>query len=417
MEDWSTYFGPLFILLALVSLALFSTCGAAFLSISRSQLKRRWEQTKNPRAAKLLFWREEPQSIISVLVIGDYISIFIYATLYLWWVWRFEGGLAFWGLIVLGALLLILVEIGMRTLGANRPLKVLLTLFPFLSIFRVLLSPAGFLLKFAAQTIFRSKGECEDSEENQVKILAEMREEVEALEDNQREMISAIFEFKEKEVSEVMVPRVDIVAIEKDSTLEQAIRLMVNSGRSRLPVFAEKMDNIVGILLEKDVLRASLGETGSLLISSLMREPFFVPESKRISELLQEMQRKKTQVALVVDEFGGLEGLVTMEDLLEEIVGEIRDEHDREAELTQELDQGAYLVSAGLALRDLNELMGTTIESEDFDTLGGLLYDLFQHIPSVGEEIVHGGLHFRVEEVRGNRLLRVRVKKEENYGN
>ncbi|MGB9553295.1 MAG: transporter associated domain-containing protein, partial [bacterium] len=170
------------------------------------------------------------------------------------------------------------------------------------------------------------------------------------------------------------------------------------------------IDNVVGVVLEKDALKALLENKETLSVSQIMREPFFIPETKNISELLPEMQRRKTQIAFIVDEFGGLEGLVTMEDLLEEIVGEIRDEHDKESEIVEKLGEGTFLVSAGITLRDLSEITGIEIESEDYDTLGGLLLGLFQKIPQVGEEIEYSSLRFQVVELKGNRLLKIKVE-------
>jgi putative hemolysin len=411
MSDWGLIVGPILILLSLLSLAIFSATGSAFLSISKKRLRQELEAGDDPRLRRVLAWREEPQAMLSVLAVGDYISIFAYIALTLWWVNRLDPGAGwYWLAIILAFALLILIEVGLRSRGIYRPLATLLRYSGYLAAARVVLSPLGALFRAAANALFQPNRGVENEEQEEVKALAEIREEVEELQEEQREMISAIFEFREKEVSEVMVPRVDIIALEEGTGLEQALRSMVESGHSRLPVYHERVDTIVGVLLEKDALRVSLEGHLDASLASLTRPPFFVPESKKISELLPEMQRKKTQIALVVDEYGGLEGLVTMEDLLEEIVGEIRDEHDRETEPVHPLGQGVYLISAGLPLRELEEITGVEVDSEDFDTVGGVLYGLFQHIPGGGEEIDFERLHFRVEETRGNRILKIRVE-------
>jgi len=408
--DWALYLGPLLVLFSLVSLASFSAAGSAFLSISKNRLRREMEEKEDPRLRNLLQWREDPQTMLSVLAVGDYISIFAYVALTLWWIAQMSlaSGWA-WLTIVLALILLILAEVGLRLMGASHPLATLLRFSGFLAVVRILLAPLAGLFRIAAKGLFRAGSDLEAEEETEVKALAEMREEVEDLPAGQREMISAIFEFREKEVSEVMVPRMDIIALEQSTPLQQALRTLVESGHSRLPIYHEQVDNITGVLLEKDALRASLEDHPALTAADLARPPFFVPESKRISELLPEMQRKKTQIALVVDEYGGLEGLVTMEDLLEEIVGEIRDEHDLETEPVHTLAPGSFQIVAGLSLRELEDLTGEEIQSEDYDTVGGFLYGLFQHIPAPGEEVDFHRLHFRVEETRGNRILKIQV--------
>ncbi len=409
MLDWALYLGPLLVLFSLVSLASFSAAGSAFLSISKNRLRREMEEKEDPRLRNLLLWREDPQTMLSVLAVGDYISIFAYVALTLWWIAQMSlaSGWA-WLTIILALILLILAEVGLRLMGASHPLATLLRFSGFLAVVRILLAPLAGLFRIAAKGLFRAGSDLEE-EETEVKALAEMREEVEDLPAGQREMISAIFEFREKEVSEVMVPRMDIIALEQSTPLQQALRILVESGHSRLPIYREQVDNITGVLLEKDALRASLEDHSALTAADLARPPFFVPESKRISELLPEMQRKKTQIALVVDEYGGLEGLATMEDLLEEIVGEIRDEHDLEPEPVHTLAPGSFQIVAGLSLRELEDLTGEEIQSEDYDTVGGFLYGLFQHIPTPGEEVDFHRLHFRVEETRGNRILKIRV--------
>lgn len=377
------------------------------------------ERRESPKVLRLVQWRENPEYTLAVLLLGEYIFILLTGILSFWWIKTLNlNSTLFWILLIFLLLLVILVEVFSRNLGATKPTSVLLTFYTLISLWRVLLFPLAGPLRWigSAVTKWSSPEELED-ETN--RVLAEMREEVEDLEEEEREMISAIFEFREKEASEIMVPRVDVVAISENAPVGEALQLMVNSGHSRLPVFRESIDNVVGVVMEKDALKALLEKKDSFEVKQIMREPFFIPETKKISELLPEMQKRKTQIAFVVDEFGGLEGLVTMEDLLEEIVGEIRDEHDRELEKVEQIGEGVFLVSGGITLRELSEITGEEIDSEDYDTLGGLLLGIFQRIPSKGEEADFNSLHFKVEELKGNRLFKIRVesRKEEKNGN
>ncbi|MGB9833700.1 MAG: hemolysin family protein [bacterium] len=418
MDDWSNYLAPALILLSFLFLAGFSSTGSAFISVSKARLRKELEKSENRRLYQLTQWRDNPEYTLAVLLVGEYIFILSSGILSFWWLKTVNLSLTlFWLLLILFLLLVILIEVLMRSLGASRPTGVLLTLYPLVAFWRVLLFPLAGLLRLIGSAVTRWSS-TEELEDDTNRVLAEMREEVEDLQAEEREMISAIFEFREKEVSEIMVPRVDVIALDEGASVAEALQLMVRSGHSRLPAYRESIDNVVGVVLEKDALRALLEKKEALLVSQIMREPFFVPETKKISELLPEMQKRKTQIAFVVDEFGGLEGLVTMEDLLEEIVGEIRDEHDVESERVEKIGEGVFLVSAGVTLRELSEITGVEIESEDYDTLGGLLLGIFQRIPAVGEETEYNSLHFQVVELKGNRLLKIKVeiKKEEKIG-
>lgn len=418
MDDWSNYLAPALILLSFLFLAGFSSTGSAFISVSKARLRKELEKSENRRLYQLTQWRDNPEYTLAVLLVGEYIFILSSGILSFWWLKTVNLSLTlFWLLLILFLLLVILIEVLMRSLGASRPTGVLLTLYPLVAFWRVLLFPLAGLLRLVGSAVTRWSS-TEELEDDTNRVLAEMREEVEDLQAEEREMISAIFEFREKEVSEIMVPRVDVIALDEGASVAEALQLMVRSGHSRLPAYRESIDNVVGVVLEKDALRALLEKKEALLVSQIMREPFFVPETKKISELLPEMQKRKTQIAFVVDEFGGLEGLVTMEDLLEEIVGEIRDEHDVESERVEKIGEGVFLVSAGVTLRELSEITGVEIESEDYDTLGGLLLGIFQRIPAVGEETEYNSLHFQVVELKGNRLLKIKVeiKKEEKIG-
>ncbi|MDI6868880.1 MAG: hemolysin family protein [Coprothermobacterota bacterium] len=418
MDDWSNYLAPALILLSFLFLAGFSSTGSAFISVSKARLRKELEKSENRRLYQLTQWRDNPEYTLAVLLVGEYIFILSSGILSFWWLKTVNLNLTlFWLLLILFLLLVILIEVLMRSLGASRPTGVLLTLYPLVAFWRVLLFPLAGLLRLIGSAVTRWSSN-EELEDGTNRVLAEMREEVEDLQAEEREMISAIFEFREKEVSEIMVPRVDVIALDEGAAVAEALQLMVRSGHSRLPVYRESIDNVVGVVLEKDALRALLEKKEALPVSQIMREPFFVPETKKISELLPEMQQRKTQIAFVVDEFGGLEGLVTMEDLLEEIVGEIRDEYDVESERVEKIGEGVFLVSAGVTLRELSEITGVEIESEDYDTLGGLLLGIFQRIPAVGEETEYNSLRFQVVELKGNRLLKIKVeiKKEEKSG-
>ena len=248
----------------------------------------------------------------------------------------------------------------------------------------------------------------EDDIRNIVNVGAEQK----VLEEQEREMIHSIIQFGDTIVREVMTPRPDMVAIDVASSARRALDLVIAEGYSKLPVFEETIDNVIGVVHDRELLIAlSNGTLAQTPIRALMRPITLVPESKRVSELLREMQRGKFSLAIVVDEYGGTAGIVTMEDLLEEIVGEIRDEHDEgEEESIRILAHDEAIVDAKTNIEDVNAKLGTHLPHEDFETIGGLTVGLFGRLPQEGEEIdAGGGVRLRIDRTRGRRILAVRV--------
>ncbi len=231
--------------------------------------------------------------------------------------------------------------------------------------------------------------------------------------EKEQQLMDSIIDFSDTIVREVMVPRIDMVCVELQDDLEQVVRQVRRAGHSRIPVYREKIDDIVGVLYAKDLLAFISGGSGRFVLEDLLREAYFVPEYKRIDELLREFQKHRIHMAVVVDEYGGTAGLVTIEDILEEVFGEILDEYDKESLLVQSIGRGAYRLDARLPLDDLNDLLGTSFSGEDVETLAGMLYQALGKIPRPGESVVLEGLEFTVEKVRAQRILLVRAARVE----
>ncbi|OPL19760.1 MAG: hypothetical protein AVO35_01940 [Candidatus Aegiribacteria sp. MLS_C] len=228
--------------------------------------------------------------------------------------------------------------------------------------------------------------------------------------EKEQELMDSIIDFSDKIVREVMVPRIDMACVEINADLSTVVDRLKRAGHSRIPVYEEKIDNIRGLLYAKDLLALlSEGENGFQL-RNILRTPYFVPEYKRIDELMREFQSKRIHMAVVVDEYGGTAGLVTIEDIMEEVFGEILDEYDKEALLVKKLDGGSYLLDARLPIDDLNALLGTDFADDDFESLGGMVYQLMGKIPRPGERTDFSGYSFTVEQVRAQRILYVRVE-------
>lgn len=232
---------------------------------------------------------------------------------------------------------------------------------------------------------------------------------VEALETEQQEMIRGIVEFGDTTVKEVMVPRIDTDALPDDAEKEELLKRIIASDHSRFPVYHDSVDNIIGVLYVKDVLRV-LVNNGEFNIKTMVRPAFFVPESKHIDDLLREFRKKRVHIAVVVDEYGGVSGIVCMEDILEEIIGDIQDEFDNETEDIVEIAPGSFLCDARVNLDDLGERSGLSFPSDAFDTLGGFVFDLLGRIPEQGERVEWEGHSFEVTSVDGHKINTVKIE-------
>lgn len=248
--------------------------------------------------------------------------------------------------------------------------------------------------------------------EAEIMTLIDAGEEEGAIEEEEKEMIYSIFQLDETLVREIMVPRIDIVALEMNTPLEEARRVIIEAGHSRIPVYENSLDNIKGLLYAKDLLRIWHEDWTSFDMAALLRPALFAPESKRVSDLLRELQSAKVHMAIVVDEYGGTAGLVTIEDIVEEIVGEIFDEYDEAEEALYEvLGPDEYVFDARINLDDFNHLLDVNLSDEMGDTLGGFIYGQLGKIPQAGEVVETPHLHMEVLTVLDRRIRKVRVKK------
>jgi len=241
--------------------------------------------------------------------------------------------------------------------------------------------------------------------------IVEAAAEEEIIEHEERELIESIIEFGDTVVREIMIPRPDIIAVESDASIDAALDLAFEHGVSRLPVLQADDDHeeVLGIAYAKDLMKAVRSGQGSAALGSLVRTVSVVPENKPVAKLMRDMQRDHFHMAIVADEYGSIAGLVTLEDCLEELVGEIVDEHDAEDPEVTHLDNGDSLVDAGMSISDFNEHFGVRLPDEDWDTVGGFVFGTLEHVPVVGESIDHDGWRFTVEEIDGRRIRSLRL--------
>ena len=249
--------------------------------------------------------------------------------------------------------------------------------------------------------------------EEELRTIVDMEAERGGIEPEEKEMIHSIFEFGDKVAREIMVPRPDMVLVERTTTVREAAQLAIQHRLSRLPVYDGDPDHIVGIVHAKSLLPFIRNQQEQLPVEQVMRPPAFIPETKRVSELLEEFRKQQQTLAIVVDEYGGTAGLVTVEDLLEEIVGEIYDEYDLEYTPAQRVDERTWVVNGKVSIDDANELEGAQLPSGDYDTVAGLIYERLGAIPEPGARVETEAMILTVDEVSGRRVTRVRMTRKE----
>jgi CBS domain containing-hemolysin-like protein len=272
------------------------------------------------------------------------------------------------------------------------------------------LKPHPYLSSFIARLLSASKKKRQKYSEDDVKQLLEEGKKSGVIDSTERELIESILEFTDTTVKEIMVPRTDVVAVELSVPREKLIRVVIDEGYSRVPVYQGTIDNIIGIVYTKDLL-SMFEHRDIILLQDIIRPPYFVPESKKISVLMRELQTKKQHMAVVIDEFGGTEGIITMEDILEEIVGEIRDEYDEDHRDVETSLDGSVVVNAGMSIHDFNERFHSAIPDDvDYETISGFLHKQTGRIPELLEEIPFENLTFVVVKKNERRIRQVKVK-------
>ncbi len=319
------------------------------------------------------------------------------------------------GLLALAALVVIAVEYLLEGLILLRPEFWALRLLWLGRLLDFFLSPfSGLLLRLlgSPESFPRTQASVTDDE---LKSWVEDGQPEGSLEKDERKMIYSIFQFGDTLCREIMVPRIDVFGLEVNTSWDEAFEAFTRSGHSRIPVYNDTIDSILGILYAKDLLRVRLNPTGE--VRKLLRPPYYVPEAKKVEELLREMQGRGVHMAIVVDEYGGTAGIVTLEDIVEEIVGEIRDEYDQAEELLyQAINPDEYIFVGRIDVEDVNELLGTHLTREASDTLGGYIYGEIGRIPTGGEHLELEEWDLTLEQVSGRRIRRVRAQRKPAAG-
>jgi magnesium and cobalt exporter, CNNM family len=402
-------------LLILFALDLFTiTYRAAFLNASLARLLalREEMEAKVNRVVGLLERPAEWQAASNLVQLftrllgaGLLLALFLPET------WTLSSVFVELGVLLLAIVLVFSLEWGVEVVVSYNPETWAMRLAPYVRSLTVILSPL-LLLPLAFS---RRKGESQEPvstvTEEELKSMVDAGHEGGVFEGDERQMIYSIFELSDTLVREIMLPRIYINALEVTTPLTDAVDELIKFGHSRLPVFEETVDNILGLLYAKDLLKVwrEGGQIDSL--KSLLRPATFVPEAKKVDELLEEMQAGHVHMAMVVDEYGGIAGLVTLEDIFEEIVGEIQDEYDQSEEAPYvEMGDGEVVFQGRVDLKDFNEIMGGQLPTEETETLGGFIYEQLRRVPSSGESLRVGDINLTIEQVTGRRIRKVRAR-------
>jgi magnesium and cobalt exporter, CNNM family len=404
---------PVFAVAALL-LFLSATAQASLVYIDRARLRHMLDEG-TPRASALLRLLDEQTSTLSTILVIYTLALSVATAAAFWLDLDLWFTAAPWVAIVFATvqlLVLLLVQFFGRVVAVSRPERIALTFVrPVEVLVRVLffvMVPLTALERWIRRLMGVSQGLTPADAEDRLRHLVEGNTD---LEEDEREMIASVIELGEQPVREVMVPRIDIVAAPETSTVREVLDGIVESGHSRIPIFQGSIDNITGVVYAKDLLKFLRDGVQTAEVKPLAREPSYVPETKKVDELLHEMQQRHVHLAVVVDEYGGTAGLITIEDLIEEIVGEIQDEYDVEEAMIEEVSDEEALFDARVSIRDVNDTLDLDIEDEDFDTLGGLLYHELGKVPNVGDEVRVDGALVTVLTTTGRRVRKVRVTK------
>jgi putative hemolysin len=410
----------------------FSAGEVAVLSSRKSRMKELVEDG-NDRAATILGFQENPERFLATVHVGVIFSLILasglggtvaFQHLVPWleqdstpWVHEGSGWIALALVaIVTGFFVVVFGELVPKSLALRSAEQVALAMAGSLRFFSVVFRAPAWILSLASNGVlffFRDRTSFTESRisEEEFKLLLEEGTKSGVIDSTEQELIKSIFEFTDTTVKEVMIPRPDVVAVNVELPRDRMIRTVVEEGYSRMPVYRGSVDNILGVVYTKDLL--GLREHGELIIlHDLIRPAFYVPETRKISSLMRDLQKNRMHMAIVVDEFGGFQGIVTMEDILEEIVGEIHDEYDEVVRDVEQSGDGSFLVNARMGIRDFNERFQTDVPiAPEYDTISGFVQKLAGRIGEVGEETVFDDLQFTIVKKSQRRIRLVRFKR------
>ncbi len=396
--------------------AFFSASETALMSSSKLKLKTMLDEGVRGAKTTLSLLEKTDKLLSSILVGNNIVNIALTALITSFTIEVFgnDTTVAFATTAFVTTIILICGEITPKSIAANKPEKTACILSPTLSFILKILTPISLIFaiitKWILKIFIRDSGKPSITiTEEELKTIVNVSHEEGVLEPDEKEMIHNVFDFGDSRAKDIMVPRTDIAAISADSTYNQVAKLFQDEQFSRVPVYQDDLDNIIGILYVKDLLFKNINKK-VFSIRNIMRKAYFSYEQKPTSQLFAEMRIKRIPMTIIIDEYGGTAGLVTIEDLVEEIVGEINDEYDIIEEDFTKVSDNLYSVDASAKIDDFNEVTGTNIESDDYETIGGFVLGLLGHMPEKGETVNYEKFCFTIEDIDKNRIHTLKVE-------
>ncbi len=409
------------IIVCIILIALLSSSEVAFISLNRIRLRHLIEKgDHNAKIAQKI--RDEHDRFFSAVILsGNLFTVLatsVGTAVSISYLGKDVGIII--ATIVMTMLTVIFGELAPKTFAVSHAEKISLALARPMEMYIKIISPLSFIFNTLSNFLIRLfGGEVKPAPqlltEDEMKAMIRIGEEEGTIEKEEKEMLHNIFEFGDKKVTEAMVPRTEIAAISEDAAVADILSLVSKEGYSRYPVIKETVDNITGLLYVKDIVRKMAEEEvpPQTRIKNFVRDAYYIPESKMVTALLDDMQKDKFQIAIVVDEHGGTAGLITLEDIMEEIVGSLQDEFEAiEAEKEVEIvDESTFMVSGSTGIDEINELVGVELDDEEFHTIGGFIFGLFGHLPKVGEQLRYHELRFLILDMEGKKIEKIKVTK------
>ncbi len=393
--------------------SIFSAAETGLMSLSKIRIRQMVED-KVKRADIIEKLVNNPNRLLSAILIGNNIANIgasaIATSLAISYFPKNGVGIATG---IMTILVLIFGEITPKSLAAQNSEKVSIRVSKFIHFITIVLSPAILVLTRITNSLIRLMGGKVDKEkpfitEEELKTIVNVSHQEGVLEGGEKDMIYNVFEFGETQARDIMVPRTDMVAIDVNLPYEDIVNIFKQEQYSRIPVYEETIDNIIGILYVKDLLFIEDSKE-EFDLRKYMRKPYFSYEFKPITELFEEMRTNRVHMAIILDEYGGTEGLITIEDLIEEIVGDIEDEYDKKVDEIKVIKEDEYLTYGNVRIEDINDMIGTIIESEEFDSIGGFVMGILGRLPEIGETIEYNNIKFIIEGVEKNRITKLRI--------
>lgn len=426
MSDSDLYLNLFILIMLLLGSAFFSSSETALMAMNIAKI-RQLEETEDKKDIDRLkdIVKNKLNDFLVTILLGNNIVNIAATAITTQLVGRLVGGGQ--GIVlatfIMTTLILVFGEISPKSYAAQNAEKVALKTSRILQFLSTVFKPVLWVFTAISHIIIRiAGGEMQGVTaivtEEEIMSLVDVGEEEGVVKHQEREMIEGVFEIDESDVSDVMIPRIDIVAVEDDINLKEVIDLVIDKGHSRIPVYKESVDNIIGVVYAKDLLKLATSTNGDLehlSIKDILHEAYYIPEGKKLSKLLKELQIKKVHMAIVLDEYGGTEGLVTIEDILEEIVGEIFDEFDFEEKKVDKIGDNKYIIKGDLDLEEIEDFFDIEFsedDKEDYDSIGGFIFNTLDRVPKNGDVVSHTNVNFIVKKVMKRRIKEVFVEIE-----